>query len=84
MNLVLGEPVFDSSVLPWHNLYFSRWIKDILQEGLLADGVTKILPGKAHVYAIAIEMKDLWKIRAPVHKTQEIDLSIFDKLIDVI
>jgi hypothetical protein len=32
---------------------------------------------------MAVEMKDLWKIRAPVRSTQEIDLSVFDKLIEV-
>lgn len=68
-------------MLPWHNLYFTRWKKNV--EHLLVDGVTEILPRKAHLYAIAIEMKDLWKIRAPVHSTQEIDLSVFDKLIEV-
>lgn len=54
-----------------------------MPEHLLADGVTRILPEKAHLYAVAIEMKDLWKIRAPVHSTQGIDLTIFDKLIEV-
>lgn len=77
----MGEPFFDSSVLPWHNLYFARWKKNLGH--LLADGVTRILPGKAFLHAMAIEMKDLWKIRAPVGSTQGIDLSIFDKLIEV-
>jgi hypothetical protein len=81
VNLVLGEPVFESSVLPWHNLYFARWKNNV--QHLLADGVTRILPGKAYLYAMAVEMKDLWKIRAPVRSTQEIELSVFDKLIEV-
>ncbi|KZS09051.1 Protein arginine N-methyltransferase 7 [Daphnia magna] len=80
VNLVLGEPVFESSVLPWHNLYFARWKNNV--QHLLADGVTKILPGKAYLYAMAVEMKDLWKIRAPVRSTQGIDLSVFDNLIE--
>ena len=81
MNLVLGEPVFESSVLPWHNLYFARW-KDSVRH-LLVDGATKILPSKAHLYAMAIELKDLWKIRAPVKSTQGINLAVFDELIKV-
>ena len=73
--------MFESSILPWHNLFFSNWGKSLNR--FLADGVTT-LPGKAHIYAMAIEMKDLWKIRAPVGKTQGIDLLHFDKLIEVL
>jgi len=78
VNLLLGEPVFQSSVLPWHNLYFAQWRNK--HQNLLHDDVT-LLPGKARIYAIPIQMKDLWKIRAPVKTTQKVDLYHFDKLI---
>lgn len=79
-NLVIGEPFYDSSILPWHNLYFVNQLKG-LRHFLTED--VKILPVKAHIYAIAVEMKDLWKIRAPVCQTQGVDLFHFDKLIEV-
>lgn len=41
------------------------------------------MPNKAFIYALAIELKDLWKIRAPVGATQGVDLTHFDKLIMV-
>lgn len=80
ISLLLGEPVFQSSVLPWHNLYFAHWKTKL--ENLLDDSVT-LLPGKARINAIPIQMKDLWKIRAPVKITQKVDLYHFDKLIKV-
>jgi len=78
VNLLLGEPVFQSSVLPWHNLYFAHWKSQV--KNLLDDGVT-LLPGKARICAIPVQLKDLWKIRAPVNTTQKVDLYQFDELI---
>jgi len=78
VNFLVGEPVFQSSVLPWHNLYFAHWKSKI--EHLLDDSA-KLLPGKARIYAIPIEMNDLWKIRAPVKTTQKVNLYHFDRLI---
>ena len=58
---------------------------------LLADGVTTtttaaaavVLPSQARIYAMAVSLKDLWKIRAPVGQTQGVDLLPFDRLMDV-
>lgn len=80
VNLLVSEPVFASSVLPWHNMYFTQLKKDFAS--FLTDDVT-IIPGKAHVYVMGIEMKDLWKIRAPVCSSQGVDLTHFDELIMV-
>lgn len=81
VNLLLGEPVFQCSVVPWHNLYFAHWKSKV--EHLL-DNKAVVLPGKAHVFAIPIQMRDLWKIRAPVGSTQNLDLRHFDELIAVL
>lgn len=83
VDLILGEPVFQSSVLPWHNLYFGQWWKSLKQEHLLlmADSVT-VVPGQAHIYAMAIDLKDLWKIRAPIGTTQGLNLKHFDQLME--
>ena len=72
--------MFQSSVLPWHNLYFAHWKSQV--KNLLDDGVT-LLPGKARICAIPVQLKDLWKIRAPVNTTQKVDLYQFDELIKV-
>jgi len=62
-------------------MYFANWKRDY--EYLLSNDAV-VMPGKAHIYAIAVEMKDLWKIRSSVGSTQGVDLLPFDKLIMVI
>ncbi len=49
----------------------------------MADSVT-VVPGQAHIYAMAIDLKDLWKIRAPIGTTQGLNLKHFDQLMEVV
>jgi hypothetical protein len=88
---VLGEPVFQSSILPWHNLFFIQWWqqkrsqqwKHLLPTDDDGSAVMTTVPARAHIYAMAIDLKDLWKIRAPVRTTQGLDLLHFDQLMEV-
>lgn len=69
-----------SSILPWENLHFwykSADIKSILSENCVT------LPSKCAVYGMAVEFRDLWKIRAPLKKVQGFEMKCFDDLIDV-
>lgn len=80
ITMVFGEPSFISSILPWDNFYFGTLIaqlKDKLSEHC------KIIPGRATIYAVAVEFMDLHKIRSPLGKCENFDMSLFDQLISV-
>ncbi|CAN7991097.1 unnamed protein product [Ixodes hexagonus] len=77
-NLLLSEPFFSTSLLPWHNLQF--WFLRPEIEHLLAPKATT-LPGTAVFYGMAVEFDHLWKIRAPVREAEGFDLSAFDELV---
>lgn len=69
-----------SSILPWENLHF--WYKK-------SEMLTKLdencitLPCKGLLYGMAVDFKDLWKIRAPLKNVQGFEMKCFDALIDV-
>lgn len=80
VDLVICEPFFHTSILPWDNLHFWYGLCEI--QRYLSPNVI-IVPGKAYIKAIAVEFKDLWKIRAPVKNAEGFDLTEFDKMIQV-
>jgi protein arginine N-methyltransferase 7 len=80
VNLLLAEPYFCNSTLPWHSIYFWYARTELVQH--LAPGAV-ILPQGASLMAIPVEFDDLWKIRAPVGLCEGFDLSSFDDLIEV-
>ncbi|XP_054160278.1 protein arginine N-methyltransferase 7-like [Oppia nitens] len=80
VGLVLGEPYFNKSDLPWNHLTFWHLIHNIPKNILTHDVV--IMPNKAVIKAIPIEFDNLWKINAEVGDNVEgFDLSIYDQLI---
>lgn len=78
VNIILAEPFFNTSLLPWHNLHF--WFLLPALSHLLAPG-TVIVPCRAVFRAVAVQFIDLWKIRAPVQCAEGFDLSSFDELV---
>ncbi|KAL3860195.1 hypothetical protein ACJMK2_010353 [Sinanodonta woodiana] len=78
VSVILAEPVFQSSVLPWDHIYFWYAI-DELREHMTRD--CKILPKSMSIKTVAVDYTDLWKIRAPVGICEGFDLKIFDDLI---
>lgn len=80
VDVVLAEPFFLTSVLPWHNLHLGYAVREITQH--LSPGV-KVLPGTAVLRIMAVQFSDLWKIRAPVGICEGFNLESFDKLIEV-
>ena len=74
-----------------HNLFFIQWWqqkrsqqwKHLLPTDDDGIAVMTTVPARAHIYAMAIDLKDLWKIRAPVRTTQAMDLLHFDQLMEV-
>lgn len=80
INLVLGEPYFVTSILPWDNLLFYYSLFDLQMH--LSEDVT-ILPKKCEIMSVAVEFKDLHKIRSSLGKCEGFAMNPFDKLIEV-
>ncbi|KAK6185183.1 hypothetical protein SNE40_007471 [Patella caerulea] len=78
INLVIGEPFFMSSVLPWDTLYFWYAVCE-LKRFMVTD--VPILPHKMSIKAIGVQFRDLWKIRAPVKNCEGFNLDVFDQVI---
>ncbi|EGI67279.1 Protein arginine N-methyltransferase 7 [Acromyrmex echinatior] len=76
IDFIFGEPYFLSSIVPWENLRFwyltSKYPSSISR-----------MPVMATIRAVAVEFKDLQKIRAPLGTCEGFDLSSFDKLIQI-
>lgn len=80
MNLLLGEPFFQTSILPWDNIYYLYARSEL--SSLLSDDCI-VMPAFASIKAIAVEFKDLHKIRAPVGVCEGLCLDALDKLVMV-
>lgn len=80
VNLIVAEPYFSSSILPWHNLQF-WYIKQSIQP-ILSNNIQTI-PSLAEFYLMPVEFEHLWKIRAPVGIVEGFNLEPFDKIIQV-
>lgn len=75
-DLILAEPSFNISLLPWHNLFFWYMLKSIRTSKTLA-----IMPIKAVIWTCPVTFEHLWKIRAPLNVVEGFDLSHFDEVI---
>ncbi|XP_062856906.1 protein arginine N-methyltransferase 7 [Trichomycterus rosablanca] len=78
ISVLMGEPYFSTSLLPWHSLLF--WYCRTALNQLLRPGAA-ILPSSATLYFIAVEFKDLWRIRAPCGTCEGFDVSPMDEMV---
>ncbi|XP_077424796.1 protein arginine N-methyltransferase 7 isoform X2 [Vanacampus margaritifer] len=78
ISLLIGEPYFCTSLLPWHSLYF--WYCRTTLAGLLQPNAT-ILPCSATLHMVAVEFQDLWRIRAPCVTCEGFDVTPMDDMI---
>lgn len=78
VSLLLGEPFFTTSLLPWHNLYF--WYVRTSVDRHLAPGAV-VLPQAASLHAVIVEFRDLWRIRSPCGDCEGFDVHIMDDMI---
>ncbi|XP_065299428.1 protein arginine N-methyltransferase 7-like isoform X1 [Dermacentor albipictus] len=78
--VLLGEPHFSTSILPWHNLKF--WYQKCSLQHLMGppDSIVTIPQGFC-LKGVAVHFRDLWKIRAPIQATQGFNLRSFDRLV---
>jgi len=80
INLLIGEPFYTTSTLPWHNLHFLYARSEL---GSLLAPDCKVLPVAVTFKAIAVEFEHLWKIRSAVGECEGFNLATFDSLIEV-
>nr|AAK20884.1 arginine N-methyltransferase p82 isoform [Cricetulus longicaudatus] len=78
VSLLLGEPFFATSLLPWHNLYF--WYARTSVDQHLEPGAV-VMPQAASLYAMIVEFRDLWRIRSPCGDCEGFDVHIMDDMI---
>ncbi|KAL7978804.1 hypothetical protein Chor_013293 [Crotalus horridus] len=78
ISLLIAEPFFSTSLLPWHNLYF--WFARTALEGHLSRDVT-VLPQSASLHLMTVEFKDLWRIRSPCGTCEGFDMRFMDDMI---
>lgn len=78
-DVIVGEPFFSFSLLPWHNLHF--WaVRHSLHPLVNPKALT--LPRTFALYGVAMHFRDLWKIRAPIGQAEGFQLAAFDRLIE--
>ncbi|XP_023066015.1 protein arginine N-methyltransferase 7 isoform X2 [Piliocolobus tephrosceles] len=78
VSLLLGEPFFTTSLLPWHNLYF--WYVRTAVDRHLGPGAV-VMPQAASLHAVIVEFRDLWRIRSPCGDCEGFDVHVMDDMI---
>uniref|UniRef100_A0A8C8IA03 Protein arginine N-methyltransferase 7 n=1 Tax=Oncorhynchus tshawytscha TaxID=74940 RepID=A0A8C8IA03_ONCTS len=78
ISVLIGEPYFSTSLLPWHSLYF--WYCRTALARLLTPNAT-ILPCSATLCMVAVEFQDLWRIRAPCGTCEGFDVGPMDEMV---
>ncbi|XP_032892021.1 protein arginine N-methyltransferase 7 [Amblyraja radiata] len=78
ISVLIGEPFFTTSLLPWHNLYF--WYARTYLAKHLGNQFT-VLPQSATLFAMAVEFEDLWHIRAPCRECEGFDVNLMDEMV---
>ncbi|KAL2093482.1 hypothetical protein ACEWY4_010794 [Coilia grayii] len=78
VSLLIGEPYFSTSLLPWHSLFF--WYCRTALAQTLQPNAT-ILPSSATLYVMGVEFQDLWRIRAPCGTCEGFDVTPMDEMV---
>lgn len=78
ISVLMGEPYFSTSLLPWHSLFF--WYCRTALAGFLQPNAT-ILPCSASLHLLAVEFQDLWRIRAPCGTCEGFDVRPMDEMV---
>lgn len=78
ISVLIAEPYFSTSLLPWHSLFF--WYCRTAVAQLLRPNAT-ILPSAGTLYIVAVQFQDLWRIRVPCGTCEGFDVSPMDEMI---
>ena len=76
IDMILSEPFFTKSILPWDNLHFYYLLQQY-RSSFRSD--IRLFPSKARLRCIALQFDHLHKIRSPVHQCCQFDLTPFDE-----
>ncbi|RZC34261.1 protein arginine N-methyltransferase 7 [Asbolus verrucosus] len=79
INMVIGEPYFLNSILPWDNLLFTYLLKGVRN---IVTSDAKVFPKIAVIKGIAVNFFDLNKIRLPLGECEGFKMKDFDDLIE--
>ena len=74
IDLILAEPHFSLSYLPWHNLRFWFSVRDNPNR-------SRVMPCAAEIWAVPVRYRDLWKIRRPLNRVEGFEMRPFDDII---
>lgn len=80
IEVVLTEPYFSASLLPWHNLLFWYSLNEVLPGDSEIERI-RSLPQGASIWAVPVAYKDLWKIRSPLYDAEGFKMTHFDDII---
>jgi protein arginine N-methyltransferase 7 len=78
IDMILSEPFFTKSILPWDNLHFYYLIQQYRSS---FRSNIRLFPRKARLRCLALEFDNLHKIRSPVKQCCQFDLTPFDEQI---
>ncbi|XP_061783923.1 protein arginine N-methyltransferase 7 isoform X1 [Nerophis lumbriciformis] len=78
ISVLMGEPYFSTSILPWHALFF--WYCRTTLAAFLRPDAT-ILPCSATLHIVAVEFQDLWRIRAPCATCEGFNVTPMDEMV---
>ncbi|XP_065914264.1 protein arginine N-methyltransferase 7-like isoform X3 [Dysidea avara] len=79
IDVIVGEPYFSSTLLPWHNLHF--WYARTYVNHLL-DNNAVVVPIKADLLAIAVQFDNLHRLRSKISTIEGFDLSAYQSNIE--
>lgn len=81
--LILSEPYYRNSILPWDNMefwYTKENIINLLRDSKQVKSINTI-PIKFKLKGCAVQFDNLWKIAAPLNKCEGFSMTEFDRLI---
>lgn len=81
INLVIAEPNYIYSLLPWDNFHFIYQLKNILKDKLPSN--INIMPKKAIIRAVGVKFLHLHKIKASLEVLEGFKMEQFDHMIKV-
>jgi len=76
LDVIIGEPHFTTSVLPWHNLLFWYTVSSLNLTNII------LSPFEAKLMLMPVHYTDLWKIRAPLKNVEGFKMTHFDNIIE--
>lgn len=78
---IVVDPIWSSSILPWHHLRTWSLLHELRQERSFKFP-SKVYPRFAYLKVCIVSFSHLWKVEAPVVEISGFDLKLFDSFMD--